>query len=676
MQTTKKMTLRTKLTLMQLIPAAVLIWFAQGEIRQTSALKEQSGDVIALTELAVASSSMVHELQKERGMSAGYLGSAGQKFAAELPRQRAVTDERVANLRQFLQTFDNERFGPGFEVALNDSLASLEGLASVRAEVTDQSVSLGDAIGYYTALNGRFLNLAGQLPILTDIGSISNAGSAYYAFIQSKERAGVERAVLANVFAADAFSGDLYNRFQSLVTVQDTYAQVFLSLATDDHREFYASTLSGRAIDETERLRRVATENASTGGFGVDSVYWFDVQTQKINLLKSVEDRLSSDLMEQSLAVRSHASSAALLALLISVTGVGLSVFVGVVVTRGALRQLGADPARLEEVVSAIAADNLDMDLSTDSEPQGVYAAMCVMQKNLRERIESDHAALVETGRVQHALNNVNSAVMISDQDMNIVYVNSAADELMQDLQRDISGALPGFDAKRLRGANIDSFHRDPQRVRDVLSSLTTSHSFEAELGGRHLAGVANPVFGEDGQRIGAVVEFADRTPEVAIQEKVAEVVSSALAGDLSKRISTDGMTGFFGTLSDSVNQLVSIAERVIDDTLRVLAAMADGKLTETIDVDYEGAFGQLKRDANATVDKLTSVVTQIQQAAGAVKTGADEISQGNTNLSQRTEEQASSLEEDGVEHGADDLHGEAERRQCRTGESARHRRT
>ncbi|MCP3998012.1 MAG: methyl-accepting chemotaxis protein, partial [bacterium] len=86
--------------------------------------------------------------------------------------------------------------------------------------------------------------------------------------------------------------------------------------------------------------------------------------------------------------------------------------------------------------------------------------------------------------------------------------------------------------------------------------------------------------------------------------------------------------------------------ERVVNDTVRVFGAMAEGDMTETIDAEYQGAFGQLKRDANATTEKLTEVIGGISTASETVHTGADEISQGNANLSQRTEEQASSLEE------------------------------
>jgi methyl-accepting chemotaxis protein len=79
---------------------------------------------------------------------------------------------------------------------------------------------------------------------------------------------------------------------------------------------------------------------------------------------------------------------------------------------------------------------------------------------------------------------------------------------------------------------------------------------------------------------------------------------------------------------------------------VRVLAALAKGDLTQTISGDYQGTFGQLKDDSNATVAQLTEIISRIKEAAETINTASKEIASGNTDLSQRTEEQASSLEE------------------------------
>ncbi len=249
-------------------------------------------------------------------------------------------------------------------------------------------------------------------------------------------------------------------------------------------------------------------------------------------------------------------------------------------------------------------------------------------------------------GRIKTALDNVSTNVMVADTDLNIIYMNKTVQEMFTDAQEDIRKDLPNFDASTLLGTNIDIFHKDPSHQRKMLAELKTSYTSELIVGGRTLRIVANPVFDEEGKRLGTAVEWTDRTQEVAVEKEVESIVNAAKAGNLGERIGLEGKAGFFGILANGINDMVDVCEKVVDDTVRVFGAMAEGGLTETIEADYDGSFGQLKQDANATVSKLTEVINEIKRSAEQVKTGATEISQGNSDLSQRTEEQASSLEE------------------------------
>jgi methyl-accepting chemotaxis protein len=143
-----------------------------------------------------------------------------------------------------------------------------------------------------------------------------------------------------------------------------------------------------------------------------------------------------------------------------------------------------------------------------------------------------------------------------------------------------------------------------------------------------------------------AVVEWKDRTGEVLIEKEVEAIVNAAARGDYGSRLVLEGKTGFFRVLSEGVNQLLGVTSQALDDIATVLGGLAQGDLTRTIKNDYEGMLGQLKTDTNATVERLRSIVGNIQEATGAINTAAQEIAAGNSNLSGRTEQQAASLEE------------------------------
>jgi len=251
-----------------------------------------------------------------------------------------------------------------------------------------------------------------------------------------------------------------------------------------------------------------------------------------------------------------------------------------------------------------------------------------------------------ENVRVRQALDAVSANVMIADATNHIVYSNAAWFEMMRAAESDVRKDLPSFNVRDVLGKSVDIFHKNPAHQRMLLEKLTSTYRAQILVGGRTFRLIASPVFGPDQKRVGTVVEWADRTDEVAIEKEVDQLVDAAARGDFTRVIDVAGKDGFFKRLAEGLNRLMSTTEVGINDILRMLGAMARGDLTEKVTRDYEGAFGQLKDDANTTVERLTEIISKIYQSTETIRSGASEIAAGNTDLSQRTEEQASSLEE------------------------------
>ncbi|WP_174875276.1 methyl-accepting chemotaxis protein [Vogesella oryzae] len=267
-------------------------------------------------------------------------------------------------------------------------------------------------------------------------------------------------------------------------------------------------------------------------------------------------------------------------------------------------------------------------------------------QRLEQQRREEEQVMLAENTRIRKALDNVSSNVMIADNDRTIIYMNRSVHDMLRNAEADIKKALPNFDARNLLGTSMDGFHRNPAHQRDLLAGLKQTYTAQIVVGGRTFRLIANPVFSDTGERLGSVVEWADRTEEVRVEKEVSDIVGAAVRGDFLQRIPMDGKSGFFATLSEQINQLMEVSNQGLSDVATVLAALAKGDLTRTISADYQGMFGQLKSDTNMTVSRLREIVGNIQEAASAINTAAREISAGNSNLSSRTEQQAASLEE------------------------------
>ena len=283
--------------------------------------------------------------------------------------------------------------------------------------------------------------------------------------------------------------------------------------------------------------------------------------------------------------------------------------------------------------------------LSTEGERIGTI----VEWDDITDELAAQRAAeaiAAENSRVRQALDTVNTNTMIADASNTIVYMNDAVLGMMRNAESDIKRDLPNFNSAALMGSNMDVFHKNPAHQKHMVERLTSTYSTEINVGGRTFALTANPIFSDDNERLGTVVEWLDRTGEVAIEKEIDQLVSAASKGELDSRIEETGKQGFFLNLAQGLNKLVEISEEVINETAEMLDAMAHGDLTKRILSDYQGSFDKLKRDANTTAEKLTEVIEKVSVSSNLVASGAEEISQGNTDLSQRTEEQASSLEE------------------------------
>lgn len=255
-------------------------------------------------------------------------------------------------------------------------------------------------------------------------------------------------------------------------------------------------------------------------------------------------------------------------------------------------------------------------------------------------------AAEHELSRILGALETTTTNVMIADTDRKIIYMNKSVEKMLRVAEADLRAVLPHFSVDKVVGSCMDIFHKNPMHQMKLLENLTTTYTSNIVVGKRHFRLVANPIFSKEGVRLGSVVEWLDRTTEVAVEVEVSKIVDAAVAGNFSERIATEGKEGFFLKLAEGLNNLVTTADKGLNDIARVLGAIAKGDLTERIDADYSGTFGDLKNYCNETTGSLTTMLSDIRSAADMIFTASSEIAQGNADLSSRTEQQAANLEE------------------------------
>ncbi|MBF0400317.1 MAG: methyl-accepting chemotaxis protein [Magnetococcales bacterium] len=257
--------LQSKLIVMLLLPLAGLLLFGFQGVWEKNVVMKQMASMQVASRLAVLSSALVHETQKERGLTAGFLGSKGGKFREELPKQREDTNRRAQVLRTFLKEGDTKVLGEGVTKVLSRAMGRLDGLTALRGNVDSLTATAKEAVGYYTSMNADFLEMVATLAKLSAQVEMASISIAYTQFLLGKELAGLERALLTNTFAQGQFGPGVYVRFAQLVAEQKVYFQGFRSLALPEQVAFFEEKMKAPEVAEVERMQGVAFKRGVSG---------------------------------------------------------------------------------------------------------------------------------------------------------------------------------------------------------------------------------------------------------------------------------------------------------------------------------------------------------------------------------------------------------------------------
>ena len=348
----KNLSIRFKLLLLVSIPLTSVIISSLLSIKSERESHRISGQLVELTELAGYSGSLVHELQKERGATAIFLQSQGRTYKEELQQQHQNTNAALDSINAFLSGFDVGHFDPSFAAHMSEVKNKLNAIPDLRESISSLTINPGEAIGTYTSTNTHLLETVGIMMTLGDDVEMSNLLASYFFFMQSKERAGIERAVLSQVFAKGFTTQADIMKFSQLVEAQEAYIKSFQTVATPAHISYYGQQMGDASVSEVQSMRSVMLAGPQNGGYSIEAPEWFATITKKINLLKDVETRLEYDLLLRATAHQQEAFQALLFTSSMSLLIIILSILICVVVIRSISNPIQTLEAAAEEVAN------------------------------------------------------------------------------------------------------------------------------------------------------------------------------------------------------------------------------------------------------------------------------------------------------------------------------------
>ena len=245
---------------------------------------------------------LVHQLQRERGASSLWIGSAGQRYAEELGQYRIESDTTTAAFREHLDGW----LQPGAcaharsrllgRMAL--ALHGLSGLPSLREVVNECTLSPMEAMRGFSELIRSLLGVVFEAADSATDPEVSGALVALLNFMQGKELAGQERAIGAAGFGQGVFDGELRQALLHRIDAQERSFRIFSEFAPESACGAWRQLQGASFAAEVERLRRQACTQADGQPDPARAETWFACATARIDAMKEIEDLLEMHLNE------------------------------------------------------------------------------------------------------------------------------------------------------------------------------------------------------------------------------------------------------------------------------------------------------------------------------------------------------------------------------------------
>jgi serine phosphatase RsbU (regulator of sigma subunit) len=299
-----------------LLLALQIIGGARLQARKAEAL----GSIEGLAELSAEMTSTIHALQLERASEALELGirvaaANGGSNANDAPgvavlertaaHDRDVhvhaTDRALSELGAFLKTRDVSRLPPRLAGPLVEAQRRLEQLPVLREKAVSGKASITEVFELHRAAIQAFVRAIAGLTDLSDDGELLRSITSLVSLLQLEERMSREHALLANVFAQGEFPPGSYRDLVSLISELDIYADVFRTTAAVEHQKSYDRAMATQATKRLLELRRTALETTEED-LKISPSEWFQLGTQKLALMSSIERTLNEEVRSAALA--------------------------------------------------------------------------------------------------------------------------------------------------------------------------------------------------------------------------------------------------------------------------------------------------------------------------------------------------------------------------------------
>ncbi|NHZ45749.1 methyl-accepting chemotaxis protein [Desulfovibrio sp. XJ01] len=604
--------MRMKVLAIMLLPLVALMAFSGSLVMSKRAVMVEMQDVERLAALSVTVGDVAHELQKERGLSSGFLASRGERFGPDMAAQRRDSDSALGKLRARLRVFQAEGFPPETRAALGKVESELGGIDGKRREVDALALKPAGIIASYSETITSLLEVNAFISRASSEPRVLGRIVAYDSLLWAKEYAGRERATLNGMFAQGTIPVNLFRSWLTVLAAQDERLATFKALAAPEDAALLEARLTGPAVAEVARMRALVMAGTQGEALGGDAAEWFKASTARIELLRQVEVGLGDALMQ--LANRLGRDARMDMLVYVSMAGgalavtlaVGLLVFVSI----------NTPLRRAVAFAEAVGKGNLDhpLDVRQADEIGTLCTAMASMVGNLKLKIAEAQAqtqlAARETEHARTAQAEADEARAEAERARRNGMLQASV--RMEDMVRKLTGVSEGIAAQVVQSSRGAQAQKN--RVADT--ALAMEQTNDAVLDVARSAGLASEMSHEARQLASDGASVVRRMVGMVGDVRVQAL---QLKGDME----------ILGTNAANIGQVLGVINDIADQTnLLALNAAIEAARAGDAGRGFAVVADEVRKLAEKTMTATKEVAEAVIGIQNATRSNAESVSQ------------------------------------------------